>query len=121
MLLGSSQRPTYPQSWILCMLVSSDSYVRASSLGASTTGVHEIGFDFRKYHIRFGVCLKTGLISCFRLIDVGGQKTERRKWIHCFDNVTAVLFVASLSAFDQFLNDDPLKVGDPLKYSRKSV
>merc|ERR1712166_271724 len=23
---------------------------------------------------------------------VGGQRNERKKWIHCFDNVTAVLF-----------------------------
>ncbi|KAI6206048.1 hypothetical protein M3Y94_00861500 [Aphelenchoides besseyi] len=62
---------------------------------ASTTGVHEIGFNFRKYFIR--------------LIDVGGQRTERRKWIHCFDSVTAILFVASLSAFDQVLDEEPSK------------
>uniref|UniRef100_A0A915LLW3 Uncharacterized protein n=1 Tax=Meloidogyne javanica TaxID=6303 RepID=A0A915LLW3_MELJA len=60
---------------------------------ASTTGVHEIFFSFR----RFGI----------RLIDVGGQKTERRKWIHCFDNVSAILYVISLSCYDQFLEEDP--------------
>ncbi|XP_043234745.1 guanine nucleotide-binding protein G(i) subunit alpha-2-like [Amphibalanus amphitrite] len=36
----------------------------------------------------------------FRLIDVGGQRSERRKWIHCFQGVTAVLFCVSLAAFD---------------------
>ena len=63
--------------------------------------------------------------SCipFRLIDVGGQKTERRKWIHCFgwkrnligimifiafvDSVSAILYVISLSCYDQFLEEDP--------------
>jgi hypothetical protein len=31
----------------------------------------------------------------------GGQRNERRKWIHCFENVTAVIFVAALSEYDQ--------------------
>merc|ERR1712232_1037645 len=35
--------------------------------------------------------------------DVGGQRNERKKWIHCFEDVTAVVFLASLSAYDQVL------------------
>jgi len=42
----------------------------------------------------------------FLVVDVGGQRSERRKWIHCFDNVTAVLFCASLSSYDQVLRED---------------
>lgn len=42
----------------------------------------------------------------FSMFDVGGQRNERRKWIHCFDNVDAVVFVASLSEFDQVLFED---------------
>eukprot|EP00301_Raphidiophrys_heterophryoidea_P024671 c8086_g1_i1.p1 GENE.c8086_g1_i1~~c8086_g1_i1.p1 ORF type:complete len:358 (+),score=62.48 c8086_g1_i1:288-1361(+) len=42
----------------------------------------------------------------FRLVDVGGQRNERKKWIHCFDNVESVIFVASLSEFDQLLRED---------------
>ena len=42
----------------------------------------------------------------FRLIDVGGQRTERRKWIHCFEGVTAILFITALSCYDQALAED---------------
>uniref|UniRef100_H2Z9X4 Uncharacterized protein n=1 Tax=Ciona savignyi TaxID=51511 RepID=H2Z9X4_CIOSA len=33
----------------------------------------------------------------FGIVDVGGQKTERRKWIHCFENITSIIFLAALS------------------------
>jgi len=39
----------------------------------------------------------------FRIFDVGGQKSERRKWIHCFENVTGVLFVSSLTGYNEKL------------------
>mmetsp|Transcript_28798 Transcript_28798/g.56073 ORF Transcript_28798/g.56073 Transcript_28798/m.56073 type:complete len:368 (+) Transcript_28798:103-1206(+) len=39
----------------------------------------------------------------FHVFDVGGQRNERTKWIHLFENVTAVIFVASLSSYDQML------------------
>lgn len=32
----------------------------------------------------------------FIIIDVGGQRSERRKWIHCFENVNAVIYIAAL-------------------------
>jgi guanine nucleotide-binding protein G(i) subunit alpha len=44
--------------------------------------------------------------STFMLYDVGGQRNERKKWIHAFDDVTAVIFVASLSEYDQKTIED---------------
>ena len=42
----------------------------------------------------------------FEMYDVGGQRNERKKWIHCFDDATAVIFVAALSEYDQALFED---------------
>jgi hypothetical protein len=39
----------------------------------------------------------------FRMVDVGGQRSERRKWIHCFENVTSIMFLVALSEYDQVL------------------
>ena len=44
--------------------------------------------------------------NTFKMFDVGGQRNERKKWIHCFESVTAVLFVAALSEYDQLLFED---------------
>jgi len=42
----------------------------------------------------------------FKMFDVGGQRNERKKWIHCFENVTAVLFIGVLSEYDLTLFED---------------
>jgi len=44
--------------------------------------------------------------NCFKMIDVGGQRNERKKWIHCFENVTAVIFVVAMSEYNQVLYED---------------
>uniref|UniRef100_A0A3P9BQC0 Guanine nucleotide-binding protein subunit alpha n=1 Tax=Maylandia zebra TaxID=106582 RepID=A0A3P9BQC0_9CICH len=38
-----------------------------------------------------------------KMVDVGGQRSERRKWIHCFENVTSIMFLVALSEYDQVL------------------
>ena len=43
----------------------------------------------------------------FRMVDVGGQRSERKKWIHFFDNAKAVIFIAALSDYDLVLVEDP--------------
>ncbi|GAB5373353.1 hypothetical protein AAMO2058_001743900 [Amorphochlora amoebiformis] len=45
----------------------------------------------------------------FVMYDVGGQRGQRKKWIHCFEGCRAIMFVASLSEYDQVLIEDPNK------------
>lgn len=54
-----------------------------------TTGIIEYPFDLDSV--------------IFRMVDVGGQRSERRKWIHCFENVTSIMFLVALSEYDQVL------------------
>ncbi|XP_076140438.1 guanine nucleotide-binding protein subunit alpha-14-like [Alosa pseudoharengus] len=54
-----------------------------------TTGIIEYPFDLQQV--------------IFRMVDVGGQRSERRKWIHCFENVTSLIFLVALSEYDQVL------------------
>ena len=42
----------------------------------------------------------------FCLYDVGGQRSERKKWMYCFDGVQAVIFVTALSDYDLKLGED---------------
>lgn len=46
-----------------------------------TTGIALTDFDQGPVH--------------FQVVDVGGQRSERKKWIHCFDDVKAIVFVST--------------------------
>lgn len=59
---------------------------------AKTTGIVETEFVHEGLH--------------FRMVDVGGQRNERKKWIHCFQEVTAIIFVVAVSEYDQKLEED---------------
>jgi len=41
-----------------------------------------------------------------RIIDVGGQRTERRKWLHCFEDITSVIFCVAASEYNLTLLED---------------
>ncbi|KAA0186264.1 GTP-binding regulatory protein Gs alpha-S chain [Fasciolopsis buskii] len=43
----------------------------------------------------------------FHMFDVGGQREERRKWIQCFNDVTAIIFVSACSSYNMVLREDP--------------
>jgi guanine nucleotide-binding protein subunit alpha len=45
------------------------------------------------------------------MFDVGGQRSERKKWIHCFENVTSIIFCVALSEYDQVLLEEGNQVG----------
>lgn len=64
-----------------------------------TTGISETVF-------------KVGPLT-YKIFDVGGTRSERRKWIHCFENAAAVLFVVGLSEYDQMLHEDESVVECP--------
>ncbi|KAF4544818.1 G-protein alpha subunit [Lasiodiplodia theobromae] len=57
-----------------------------------TTGISETIFDL-------------GNLT-YRMFDVGGQRSERKKWIHVFDNVQVVLFLVAISGYDHVLVED---------------
>ena len=40
------------------------------------------------------------------MVDVGGQRNERKKWIHCFQDVTALIFCVAMSEYDLKLYED---------------
>jgi hypothetical protein len=42
----------------------------------------------------------------YQVVDVGGQRSERRKWIHCFDDVRAIIFLEGLAGYNQVLFED---------------
>ena len=46
----------------------------------------------------------------YHMFDVGGQRSERKKWIHCFEGVHCLMFVAALSGYDQCLVEDKTAV-----------
>lgn len=60
-----------------------------------TTGIVEVHFSFKNLN--------------FKLFDVGGQRSERKKWIHCFEDVTAIIFCVAMSEYDQ-VGTTPLQV-----------
>ena len=47
------------------------------------------------------VCLRR-----IHMFDVGGQRSERKKWIHCFESVTSIIFCTALSEYDQVLLEE---------------
>ncbi|KAI9357765.1 heterotrimeric G protein alpha subunit B [Pilaira anomala] len=52
----------------------------------------------------------------YRMVDVGGQRSERKKWIHCFEDVTAIIFMVAISEYDQVLFEDETvnRIGESL-------
>lgn len=58
-----------------------------------TKGIHEYDFEIKNVP--------------FKMVDVGGQRSERRRWFECFDSVTSILFLVSSSEYDQVSREPP--------------
>ncbi|XP_067406127.1 guanine nucleotide-binding protein G(z) subunit alpha isoform X2 [Emydura macquarii macquarii] len=67
-----------------------------------TTGIVENKFTFKEL--------------TFKMVDVGGQRSERKKWIHCFEGVTAIIFCVELSGYDLKLYEDNQTLEDQKIY-----
>ncbi|KAG1722717.1 heterotrimeric G protein alpha subunit [Suillus lakei] len=59
---------------------------------AKTTGITKTVFNMGQLSIH--------------MFDVGGHRSERKKWIHCFESVTSIIFCTALSGYDQVLLED---------------
>jgi GTPase SAR1 family protein len=57
-----------------------------------TTGVIETNFEIEG--------------NVFSVVDVGGQRTERKKWLNCFSSITSVIFLAAINEYDMKLEED---------------
>jgi len=57
-----------------------------------TSGIFETKFSIDKVN--------------FHMFDVGGQRDERRKWIQCFNDVTAIIYVTASSSYNLVLRED---------------
>ena len=57
-----------------------------------TTGVRSLHFSYENTFVE--------------MIDVGGQRSERRKWMHYFDDIEVLLFCASINEYDKVLKED---------------
>eukprot|EP00042_Codosiga_hollandica_P033483 m.224533 g.224533 ORF g.224533 m.224533 type:complete len:294 (-) comp54198_c0_seq3:286-1167(-) len=79
--LGAFQNPSYVPNVqdVLCSRV-------------ATTGISEFNFEMEGTN--------------FRMLDVGGQRSERRKWIHCFEGITSITFIAAINGYDQVCFED---------------
>jgi len=42
----------------------------------------------------------------FTIVDVGGQRSERKKWLHCFGSVDSIIFLAAINEYDMVLEED---------------
>jgi len=59
---------------------------------SATKGIYELNININRIPFKF--------------IDVGGQRSQRSKWLQCFDGVTTLLFMVATAEFDQVLLED---------------
>jgi hypothetical protein len=80
---------------------------------AKTTGLFfkdYFRFKFSKNLYPIGIVEATFKLEnvTFRMIDVGGQRSERKKWLHCFQDVTCTIFCVATPEYDLKLYEDDI-------------
>lgn len=77
----------------------------------------------RVQSLTHGNCLSNHLSShlSLRMFDVGGQRSERKKWIHCFEGVTAIIFCVALSDYDLVLAEDEEMVSMKVTFAQGDI
>jgi len=70
-------------------LPTQDDVIRAK---LRTTGITEVTFNVGQTE--------------FTMVDVGGQRSERRKWLNCFVDISAVIFLVAINEYDMVLEED---------------
>lgn len=64
--------------------------------------IQTLGVSEHSFEISVG-----GQTMNWLLYDVGGARGQRHAWVPYFDDATAIIFLAPISAFDQYLEEDP--------------
>jgi len=78
-----------------------------------TTGIYETRFTMGQLSIQYAAPFSTATdpsLTINSMFDVGGQRSERKKWIHCFENVTSIIFCVAMSEYDQVLLEEANQV-----------
>lgn len=71
------------------------------------------------YTLSYGInACKSTFTNVSSVFDVGGQRSERKKWIHCFEDVNAIIFISAISEYDQVLYEDETTVRNTLERLR---
>ena len=122
----SSNAPTSSTSWTLPLTSSPNSggYVEETTprtrMMCSERGPrqlesqkHDLQWDrysFSVFRHRLHGCFLLTNARMSSMFDVGGQRSERKKWIHCFESVTSIIFCVALSEYDQVLLEERQQV-----------
>lgn len=114
---GQDLQAGLPPHWAGCAAISSQNnryHWRTVLLqrAALQVSLHSLTTANRLNHSNYAhetlcvTCEFSPLSVMNRMFDVGGQRSERKKWIHCFEGVTCIIFCGALSAYDMVLVED---------------
>ena len=110
MITSNSKLQPKPATWYLLLIFTSyyDSIDRLFAPGYLPTDQDVLRSRLRTTGIT-ETLFELGQLN-YHMFDVGGQRSERKKWVHCFEGVHCLMFVAALSGYDQCLVEDKTAV-----------